>query len=41
MSKLGEGNDKELCLFKLQDLTDNIAKIKAKNYERLLLYINP
>ncbi len=41
MSKPGEVNDKELSIFKLQDLTDNISKIKAKNYERLLLYINP
>ena len=41
MSKPGEHNDKELSLFKLADLTENISKIKAKNYERLLLYINP
>lgn len=41
MAKFGVDNDKELCIFKLQDLTENIAKIKAKNYERLLLYINP
>lgn len=41
MSKPGEFNDKELCIFKLQDLVEQISKIKAKQYERFLLYINP